>query len=435
MKLAISLLVAAALLITGVAGCTGPRATSVAVAVPTDGDPGRAPDPRLADAINGFAFDLVRNVGSGPAEDTRTNTIVSPFSAHAALTMTLNGAAGTTEDEMLAALHLHELGLEDANVAYADLIAALARVDSRTSTTLAIANSLWPDSSNVPDPLFVEANRRYFGAHIEPTQLAGPDAADRINRWVAERTNGNITDVIDSMEGNPVLIIVNAVHIDAVWSRKFDEQNTHDRQFNVGSSSGVPETVRVPFLHETTTYRYKQTDHGQAVCLPFTDGRLVMWVVLPSPDEGGDAASRLDAMIADLDPEGWRSLVGAAEEHEVVLAMPKLDARDHSNLEAALSEMGMPSAFSPGAASFPGIAPDVDGSVWMERVLHETHLAVDEEGTRASATTTIIMAADSAEEAPRETPVEMTVDRPYLIAIEDAPTGTLLFLGAIYDPR
>jgi len=36
---------------------------------------------------------------------------------------------------------------------------------------------------------------------------------------------------------------------------------------------------------------------------------------------------------------------------------------------------------------------------------------------------------------PRRQPFEMRIDRPFVFAIEDEPSGTLLFLGAVRDPR
>jgi serpin B len=53
---------------------------------------------------------------------------------------------------------------------------------------------------------------------------------------------------------------------------------------------------------------------------------------------------------------------------------------------------------------------------------------VDEGGTEASAVTIITMAVESIPE------VELTIDRPFIFAIIDRETGTILFLGRVMDP-
>jgi serpin B len=57
---------------------------------------------------------------------------------------------------------------------------------------------------------------------------------------------------------------------------------------------------------------------------------------------------------------------------------------------------------------------------------------VDELGTTAAAATTAVMAAVSYR--PPRPPFQMVVDRPFLVAIQHVPTGTLLFAGVVGDP-
>ena len=60
-------------------------------------------------------------------------------------------------------------------------------------------------------------------------------------------------------------------------------------------------------------------------------------------------------------------------------------------------------------------------------------LRVDEAGTEAAAATAIVMDTAMAVEAPE--PVEIALDRPFLLAIRDRDTGAILFLGRVVDPR
>jgi serpin B len=57
---------------------------------------------------------------------------------------------------------------------------------------------------------------------------------------------------------------------------------------------------------------------------------------------------------------------------------------------------------------------------------------VNEQGTEAAAATYVVMAASPLR--PPE-PIEFRVDRPFLFLIVDKPTGTVLFVGRVLDPR
>ena len=60
---------------------------------------------------------------------------------------------------------------------------------------------------------------------------------------------------------------------------------------------------------------------------------------------------------------------------------------------------------------------------------HQTALEVDESGTRAAAVSLFSFANKSA------AGYSMVVDRPFLCAIVDKPTGAVLFAGTISDPK
>ncbi len=55
-------------------------------------------------------------------------------------------------------------------------------------------------------------------------------------------------------------------------------------------------------------------------------------------------------------------------------------------------------------------------------------MRVDEEGTEAAAVTSVTVGVTSAGPG-------ITLDRPYLLAIRERLSGTILFIGAVRDPR
>ena len=68
--------------------------------------------------------------------------------------------------------------------------------------------------------------------------------------------------------------------------------------------------------------------------------------------------------------------------------------------------------------------------MFIAAVLHQTFIAVDEEGTEAAAATAVVAQAES---MPQYVP--FVADRPFLFVIHDVEHGTPLFLGRVTDPR
>lgn len=421
-----------ALVVTAIAGC-GSKATlgagvAVASGAPTEGDANAAADPALGAAISGFGIELLK-AASKDAEGP--NTVVSPLSVHASLSMAANGADGKTAEEMLSVLRLTG-GIETANGAYANALASLGKVEG---TTLDIANSIWVDEGFELKPGFVDADRKYFGAELATLDLQAK-GKEAINDWVAKQTRDKITDLIDQVPDDAVAYLVNAVYMKGEWATAFDPELTTDRDFEVWSGATAPlptpkHRFPVPMMTRDGSFTYYEGRDGtKAVRLPYKDGRLGMWVVLP-PLYRNNTPDSLTTWLGALDAATWNTIVSSAGEREGTLTMPRFTTKQRTDLATVLSGMGMGDAFDPGAADFSKMAGE---RLVISRVLHETYVAVDEKGTEAAAATGTEMQLTSAPIGATDR-FEMTVDRPFVFAIDDSQTGALLFLGRIGDPR
>jgi serpin B len=121
------------------------------------------------------------------------------------------------------------------------------------------------------------------------------------------------------------------------------------------------------------------------------------------------------------------AITGALAEKPVALTFPRFSIETKAQLADVLTALGMPTAFS-GAADFSGIT--TAEQLEISDVIHQANIDVDEKGTEAAAATAVVMRAGS---APGE-PVTFRVDRPFLFALRDVPTGAILFLGRVADP-
>jgi serine protease inhibitor len=61
-------------------------------------------------------------------------------------------------------------------------------------------------------------------------------------------------------------------------------------------------------------------------------------------------------------------------------------------------------------------------------------ISMQETGVEAAAATAVIFGTAAIAEPPPPPPLPVVVNRPYLVALVDGPTGAILMLGHVADP-
>lgn len=372
-----------------------------------------------------FAFDLFRIAATGGE-----NTLLSPYSIAAALTMTYAGARGDTATEISDVLHF---GVADDRIHAVrnelDLRITAGESpplpeDDREPFAIEIANSLWGQAGYpfLDDFLVVLAENYDAGMNLVDFVVAAEDARVAINTWVEEKTNGRILDLIPPgvVTDMTRLILVNAIWFKASWADQFNPENTTDGGFTRFDGS---ERV-VPLMHGGGLLQYAVGDGYQSIRLPYA-GDAAMVIVLP--DSG-----RFDDIAGRFDPRLLAEISRSATSREVTLTLPRFEFTAEFALKPVLQDLGMAALFiAPGPDSGADFTGMVDRrELFVQEVVHKAFIAVDEEGTEAAAATAVIVGLTSA----GSPPVAMTVDRPFLFVIEHAGTGEILFLGQVADP-
>jgi serpin B len=110
--------------------------------------------------------------------------------------------------------------------------------------------------------------------------------------------------------------------------------------------------------------------------------------------------------------------------------MPRFDFRTDLDLKERLRTMGMEVPFEGKAADFSGITQEE--RLYISAALHKATVTVDEKGTEAAAATAVIMQATSGGPIAR---AKMTLDHPFVFAVVERETGTILFLGHVTNPQ
>jgi serine protease inhibitor len=374
-------------------------------------------DVKMADASNEFGFKLFREIF-----EEEGNMMVSPTSLYTALSLTINGARGETQDHMAEVLGISGAQLEQFNRNNLARLYLLQEADK--DVILNIANSLWMNEGEQFDPSFLERSQKYYHASARALDFGTRDSVDTINGWVKEKTDGLIEGIIEyPINPQAVLFLINAVYFQGDWNVPFDPDQTQNRLFH-GSSGNRAE---VPFMSNNGDFAYLEVEgRFQAVRLPYgEEERMAMYVFLP------DETSSVGEFVADLSTVNWNEWRGSFASMNGRVMLPRFKVEYEKSLNEALKSMGMDIAFDEARADFFGMVSRDEGPrLFINEVRHKSFIEVDEKGTEAAAVTSVEMGVTS---APMDF-FEMDVNRPFFFLIHDHDTNEVLFTGTVADP-
>ncbi len=364
----------------------------------------------LIAADNTFGLKLFREIHG--QEEPGTNLFVSPLSVAMALAMTYNGADGATQQAMQETLELQGLTIDEVSQSYRGLIDLLDGLDP--SVAFALANSIWPREGFTVEPDFIAVNQEYYDAEVTVLDFSDPNAAPTINNWVYDKTNGKIESIVPNpIPGNVVMYLLNAIYFKGDWTLQFDPELTADGPFIL--ADGTETQVPMMAYPDVIEVGYYWDGELQAVDLPYGGKAYSMTIVLPAGD------GEIDALVDSLDAARWAAIISGLTVREIDVRIPKFQLEYEIRLNDVLGALGMGIAFGPGA-DFSKIAP----GIWIGEVKHKSFVDVNEEGTEAAAVTSVAM-IDSA-------PPSFWVNRPFVFAIRERFSGTILFMGLVMEP-
>jgi serine protease inhibitor len=367
----------------------------------------------IVTADNSFGFKLFNAINK---TETAKSVFISPVSVSMALGMTLNGANGSTRTAMIQTLEFGGMTQADINGAYKSLIALLTGLDPKVK--FQIANSIWHRPELNVEQAFKDVNRLNFNAEINSLNFSDPNASNTINAWVDRCTNGKITKIVpDPIPSEMVMYLINAIYFKGTWTTSFDTSATRNDFFTRVDGTRIP----CRMMGQKAKLKFYSDNQLQAIDLPYGDGGFSMTILLPA------LGTNIDSFAGTLTQQTWSSSVNSLASHDVELYIPKFKFEYEKTVNDMLKSMGMAIAFSTTDADFTNI--DKRGHLYISEVRHKTFVQVDEEGTEAAAVTSVGVGATSVGQN-----LVMRVDRPFIFAIRENNTGTILFIGKIVEP-
>jgi serpin B len=378
-------------------------------------------DGQISDLVQGnneFAFEMYREQGGSE------NLVFSPYSISLAFSMAYGGARGETEAQMARTLNF--LPREGQHPAFNALDRRVSRLGSESDNSgtpfqLNVANAVWGQRGYPYEGAYLGTLARHYGAGLQTVDFGQTDVAtEEINGWVAGETEGRIRDLLppDAIDPMTRMVLTNAIYFKGSWASKFETSQTEDGPFTLSDG----EEVTVPMMRQAERFPYAEGAGYQAVQLPYDEYDANMLIILPDEGGFGEVEERLGADLLD-------ELNARLSDHRVGLTMPRFDFEEELKLIDLMKGLGLRLPFDPYGADFSGVTKKE--RLYIYEALHKATITVDEKGTEAAAATAVLdMPVSSV-----GPPVTVTLDRPFIFAIQERETGVILFLGRVTNPQ
>lgn len=395
-----------------------------------------APGPRadyttvdFARESRNFAFDLFRELAAAESHD---NLVVSPHSITTAILMLYAGAEGETATQITGALRLSASGddlLRTAGLLQTSLMPDDHDEEERPEAegdrfTLRVANGLWLDTGYPVRPDFLRRLQQHLQSETATTDFSGsPDESrHEINSWIAQQTEHRIPDLLPQGSITPLtrLVLVNAVYFFAGWQHPFIEGATRDGQFT--TARGMQRTV--PLMQLVAGVPVYMGDDTIAVELPYAGGDTSFIAFMPRDPDAFAQWQRT------LDRDRFDRIRDALSRTRADVTLPRFSAETSLSLPQTMQRLGMRNVFHPDLADLSGISGNRD--LYATDIIHRSVIDVDEQGTEAAAATAVIVGVRSV--VGQDDPVRIRFDRPFVYALYDTHSESILFIGRVTDP-
>ncbi|KAI8037326.1 serine protease inhibitor 42Dd [Drosophila gunungcola] len=284
---------------------------------------------------NLLAADLYNAVG---ADHLNENLVISPATIQSSMALAFVGAKGQTASELQQGLRLGPGDVDAVSQRSGSHQQSLTR-----DNNFRLANNIYINENLEFKGSFRDVAQRQFDSTIDKLDFHPPynkRTAEGINRVVATKTNGKITDILrpellnDRTEG----VIVNGVAYSAAWQKAFRLDKTEKRSFRTGSG----QSVKVDTMWTLQNFNYAEVSSldAKVVELPYQNPDFSMLLLLPNRKDG------LRSLQQSLSGKNLLAEIGAMSPHKVEVLLPKFSVTFATGLEGPFKKLGVHTMFS-----------------------------------------------------------------------------------------
>lgn len=369
-------------------------------------------------ALNAFAFSFAGLMDGKKGNDSY---VFSPVSLAYLLGMISEGADGATRQEICTSLGFGPDSQQEINEFCRDLMVLASKAASKDEV-LQIANVAVLNNDFKLLESYRKSVKNYYDASAFNLDFATQDVAGYVNRWASKHTNGVIDKVLNDVDPATRAILMNALYFKAQWMIPFDDYFTAEGEFT-GADGKVRKEMMMKSDSNLFRFRYAKMDGFSALRMEYgssyvKEGNYCMYILLP---DKGVSATQLQGK---LDKSAWAKMKSSLKYEYAYIKLPKFEVELDEDLNDMLETLGIKKMFS-SSANFSRMSEE---SLYVDYVKQVAKINVNETGTVAAAVSVAGMDGSTGLEPPK--PVAFIADHPFLFAIEEKTTGTILFMGS-----
>ena len=215
------------------------------------------------------------------------NFVFSPLSIHSALSMLYLGTKHFSEssEELAKALGvINNRAL--LRTGYKNVVDTY-----RNESNFLYANNFWLQESFAVKPKFRTVVETSMNSGIDSIDFGALDSVERVNGWVSNKTNGKITDLVDSFSSDTSLFLANALFFKESWEVPFLAMNPITGEEVEGEFQlAGGKRLRVPMMEQRSSkIGYKNINmkglRAEFVTIPYENSLFEMQIILPKSEQ------------------------------------------------------------------------------------------------------------------------------------------------------
>ncbi len=354
-----------------------------------------------------FSSDLFRKVA---LENKGVNVLISPISVKVALMMLYQGATDKSKMEF------EKLFQAESKEGLNNSLRNLLEDYQQQFMVLSLNNSIWISKDYSVLAEFRNNLENYFKAvtyFIDFTKVK--KACDKINFWVAQKTNNMIKKVATEKNVDPLtkLVLINTIYFKDSWKNEFNEKENYDDSFYCYDGN----TEKVTYMKTKKAFNFYEDKEGLIIELPYQNENYSFVALMPKHDN-------IYKYIANGKQASLRDKLKKMRKQDIEIHLPKFEIEGDYELKRMLKDLGLEKALSK--------TPDYEGinkknELYVNSIVHKTKIKLGEKGTEASAATAIFMRMKSA--GPSSKYIKVRLDTPFYYMIYDKKNNLALFSG------
>jgi serine protease inhibitor len=247
------------------------------------------------------------------------------------------------------------------------------------------------------------------------------DAKSIVDTWNKETNHGAFKDIPMEYDTNADIYLINTLLFNGAWVQEFYDAKPDSffvTKDDVRIVDMMSKTEKEGCFWYMQNNQYAMLRMPYDIRIPFV-GSFYMDVLLPNEN------LTVDSLIRQLDMNQYEKSTRRLDKYDIIkVRFPKFQVKSSIDLNSMLAAIGLSELFSENA----DLSQMSDAPLYLNKMMQDVEIEVDEKGTLAQAVTITDLASLSEDVRKKNTRAEFYANRPFIYFIRDY-FGSICFAG------